>query len=409
MPIGSFQDEQLFEGLNGVMIGYILLVFFPRWKYTPAITLGLCTVYSVMYVLLLATSLTGPNAPEEVDFGSLGGVVSLFKRPDVVFAGWTHYIAFDHFVARYIVLDAPSKGIPHWVVVPLVPLTLMAGPAGLAAYVILEAISKLVAKVNPNGIPAKRSQKVLMALYIALCGLCVMMVSWILVMPGSWMLGNPFVPERLSKFTEDLFRKNVDEGKVPVPPSLVFKYKGHTLVQMLHILPAAIWSAIIPFQLHPDARKMYRGAHKVSGYIFAFMSVCIFLGIGVIDQRGLYYHLVDFPGIPHNEHESEFGLSHHVEFFKIVALWFFFTIVVAVYKATKRQYAAHQRFILRHIAAGIWVAVQRLYFLARNKNDRPGQKETFGDGAFIGLAITVAAAELGIFCIELSKAKSKSA
>jgi hypothetical protein len=38
-------------------------------------------------------------------------VVSLFSSKPAVLAGWTHYIAFDLFVGRYIVADNSSAGI----------------------------------------------------------------------------------------------------------------------------------------------------------------------------------------------------------------------------------------------------------------------------------------------------------
>ena len=69
-----------------------------------------------------------------------------------MFAGWTHYIAFDLFVARYIVQDniihKPSNNnqqlgyfrIPHLIVAMFVPCTLMAGPIGLMLYVITKAL-----------------------------------------------------------------------------------------------------------------------------------------------------------------------------------------------------------------------------------------------------------------------------
>jgi hypothetical protein len=44
------------------------------------------------------------------------------------------------FVARYIVMDAQEKGIHHFLVAWIVPLTLMAGPAGLATYLIVRAV-----------------------------------------------------------------------------------------------------------------------------------------------------------------------------------------------------------------------------------------------------------------------------
>ena len=49
-----------------------------------------------------------PSA-EPPDFGSLDGVVKLFRDPSGVFVGWLHYCVFDVLVGRWIVADAQSR------------------------------------------------------------------------------------------------------------------------------------------------------------------------------------------------------------------------------------------------------------------------------------------------------------
>jgi hypothetical protein len=64
-------------------------------------------------------------------FGSLDGVMSLFDSRWATLAGWTHYLCFDLFVARWIMNDAPDAG--YWLT-PILFLTLMFGPVGLLCY-----------------------------------------------------------------------------------------------------------------------------------------------------------------------------------------------------------------------------------------------------------------------------------
>jgi len=64
-------------------------------------------------------------------FGSLDGVMSLFDSRWGTVAGWTHYLCFDLFVARWIMNDAPDAG--YWLS-PILFLTLMFGPVGLLCY-----------------------------------------------------------------------------------------------------------------------------------------------------------------------------------------------------------------------------------------------------------------------------------
>lgn len=110
--LSNVSDDDLFSSLYAVLIGYALLIFAPSWPKTKSITLFLSGVYSLMYLALLVRCVVAhPELSETgVDFGSLQGVVKLFKDESVVFAGWTHYIAFDLFVARYITMDAQIHG-----------------------------------------------------------------------------------------------------------------------------------------------------------------------------------------------------------------------------------------------------------------------------------------------------------
>ena len=64
-------------------------------------------------------------------FSSLAGVMAGFDGEWTTLAGWTHYLCFDLFVARWIVRDAPDAG---YKLSPILVLTLMFGPVGLLVY-----------------------------------------------------------------------------------------------------------------------------------------------------------------------------------------------------------------------------------------------------------------------------------
>jgi hypothetical protein len=66
-----------------------------------------------------------------VNYADPEAVIAALSDPDTFLAAWTHYIAFDLFVGRWIWSDAQETGIDSRV--PLI-LTWMFGPAGLAAY-----------------------------------------------------------------------------------------------------------------------------------------------------------------------------------------------------------------------------------------------------------------------------------
>ena len=122
--------------------GWLVLIALPFWQLGHRVILSisvflLCSVYT--YLIFFGRKLDGEHKVKG-SFWSLKGVVSLFKSPRIVLAGWIHYLAFDLMVGLYIVTDAARQGISHWMLIPCLLLTLLFGPAGLLAYFILKLI-----------------------------------------------------------------------------------------------------------------------------------------------------------------------------------------------------------------------------------------------------------------------------
>lgn len=88
-------------------------------------------VLAAVYVALVARH-WGPGG-----FGSLAAVRELFAVPGLLAAGWLHYLAFDLFVGAWIAERAAALGLPHLVLLPLLALTFLFGPAGLLAYALV--------------------------------------------------------------------------------------------------------------------------------------------------------------------------------------------------------------------------------------------------------------------------------
>jgi len=280
--------------------------------------------------------------------------------------------------------NAREHKIPHLLIVWMVPVTLMAGPAGFATYVVLRTLWNCAP-------PAPTLHRwFLMVLYVTVTALCGMMVVWILVNPGTAYLGNW---EGHDALVEKTWRERV----MPVPLNLVLKYKGHRAVQFTHVLPAALWAMLVPLQLHPSVRKNYRTLHRRTGYLFTILGFMIAGGVGIIGHRGLYFH-ADFPDIPEHMHTSAIGLDFvpFVPCFQCLAAWFVLSLLLAVWEARRKRFARHNAFILRHVAAGIWIAPQRIYLLVLFPTTPERQKEVFGDGAILGVLLTVVCAELAI-------------
>jgi hypothetical protein len=115
-------------GNSFVLLGWILLVFLPDWKYTQALVLnGIVVFFALLYSYLIGKDIGSfdPNS-----FSTLANVKALFQNDDAVVAGWLHYLAFDLFVGAYIVRESKKLGISRWMYTLILPFTFMFGPVG---------------------------------------------------------------------------------------------------------------------------------------------------------------------------------------------------------------------------------------------------------------------------------------
>ncbi len=143
--------EFLFRVANfAVLPFWLLLIAAPRWTWTQRL------VHSPIVLLLLAPiygyMLLGyAPAPEGTNLWSLYGVMIGFSAPHLVLAGWIHYLIFDLFVGAWEARDARRRGIPHLWLVPCLLLTMMAGPLGLLAYVVVRFFKARVIELDETG------------------------------------------------------------------------------------------------------------------------------------------------------------------------------------------------------------------------------------------------------------------
>jgi len=136
-------DDGLFQVLNLCLIGWFLLALPPGWRprlWEQAI-LALCGFFGALYTLTLLDAVRRGAVPANAGFDSLDGVVALFSSRPVVFSGWTHYVCHDLLAGLFAAKDSQSRGIPHVLFAGLVlPLLLLAGPAGLAAHLVVARV-----------------------------------------------------------------------------------------------------------------------------------------------------------------------------------------------------------------------------------------------------------------------------
>ncbi|MBY4636209.1 DUF4281 domain-containing protein [Sphingopyxis sp. XHP0097] len=120
---------------------WIALAFLPRGPKTLALILYLgVALLCLAYTILIAGFLTGainPGSETGGSFTSLAGVMKLFDTPGGTTLGWVHYLAFDLFVGMWIARDADQKGFSRIAQFPFLFLTLMVGPVGLLAWLVV--------------------------------------------------------------------------------------------------------------------------------------------------------------------------------------------------------------------------------------------------------------------------------
>ena len=133
--------EKLFSICNGIaLIGWILLVFAPRWRWTSRLVLAgvIPLLLATVYLAIIITTFGKADG----GFGSLAEVMKLFTYPWVALGGWVHYLVFDLFVGTWEVRDAQTRGISHWLVVPCLLLTFLLGPIGFLLYHVIRQFAK---------------------------------------------------------------------------------------------------------------------------------------------------------------------------------------------------------------------------------------------------------------------------
>lgn len=133
------QPEIIFTiGTNLTMIGWVLLVFAPKWRWTKRIVIyGSIPILLGMAYLFIIIFNFGST---EGGFGSLEEVQLLFQNPWMLLAGWLHYLAFDLFIGSWELGNAQKLGVSHFLLIPCLLLTFFFGPVGLLIYFIIRWI-----------------------------------------------------------------------------------------------------------------------------------------------------------------------------------------------------------------------------------------------------------------------------
>ncbi|MFI2713339.1 ABA4-like family protein [Micromonospora sp. NPDC018662] len=113
---------------------WALMIVAPRWSWTarivdsPLVVAPVLLVYALLVLPALGAVLPVVTAP------TLDGLRDLLGTADGAAAAWAHMIGFDLFVGRWIWRDARERGMPALLTAPVLVLTILLGPLGLAVH-----------------------------------------------------------------------------------------------------------------------------------------------------------------------------------------------------------------------------------------------------------------------------------
>ena len=127
--------DLLFELTFGLAAPFwALMILLPKWSWTqriigsPLIVLPIVAIYALLVIPAFGDVWPAVTNP------TLDGVTALLGTPAGAAAGWAHMIAFDLFVGRWCYLDSLSRKVPPLVMAPILLLTILLGPLGLALH-----------------------------------------------------------------------------------------------------------------------------------------------------------------------------------------------------------------------------------------------------------------------------------
>jgi hypothetical protein len=116
---------------------WALMIVLPHWSWTRRIIASPWIVVPVVLIYAITVAGSFGEVLPAVTSPTLRGVRALLGTADGATAGWAHMIAFDLFVGRWAYLDSRERGIPALVMAPVLLLTVLLGPIGLLAFLLV--------------------------------------------------------------------------------------------------------------------------------------------------------------------------------------------------------------------------------------------------------------------------------
>lgn len=118
---------------------WALMILAPRARLTARVLASPWVLLPPMAVYAWAVLPALSDVLPVVANPQLDTVGRLLGQPAGTVAAWSHFLAFDLFVGRFIVLDARERALPWFALSPILALTLLLAPLGLFSYLVLRS------------------------------------------------------------------------------------------------------------------------------------------------------------------------------------------------------------------------------------------------------------------------------
>lgn len=124
------------------IIGWLGLIFFPRWRFTNFWLAGLIIpqLLSLFYIYLLLTFWFREPPLRFRDFTSLGGVAEMFTNHGLLLVAWINIIAMDLVVGAWMARKAAQIRMPYVYLLPCLIATFVFAGLGFTLFAIVAAI-----------------------------------------------------------------------------------------------------------------------------------------------------------------------------------------------------------------------------------------------------------------------------
>jgi hypothetical protein len=122
---------------------WALMILAPGWSWTKKIIGSTLMIVPGLIVYFLAVAPILPEFAREMLNPQHAGVLALLSTPAGTTLVWAHLIAFDLFIGRWMYLDSQEKRVHPLIMAPVLVLTILLSPFGLAAYLLIQRIPAL--------------------------------------------------------------------------------------------------------------------------------------------------------------------------------------------------------------------------------------------------------------------------